>query len=386
MQYKAFIPSSMSFDEECIHNSDLFTLYQANLPNQSGKLLSIIFPEAPSEDLEIQISPRIRLKLAYVNDNIKGLTLTTYNAGTKKGEITLSSFTLGHISEFLDIIKSINISDLTQRKLSLNLDSENQPKDAISDLIIKTLNEGDQAELIKQFLTNGIITNQDIVNTGYRKLALQKFEKLLNNKNYIQIYKMENNLENSNLEKVWQHFFENNEWIFGYGLDYKFQAILQREVHLNTPFLDQTNAVLADFLLGDKKFTTFVEIKRPDTQLFAKSLNRSGCWRLSSDLYDAHSQILEHKACGQIKLQMGSVNYDDNGETIVQNSYDSKTILIIGNWSEINKDNAKNQEIKKKTFELFRQNSKNVEIITFDELYDRAKFIIEHNKETSINH
>ena len=83
---------------------------------------------------------------------------------------------------------------------------------------------------------------------------------------------------------------------------------------------------------------------------------------------------------------MGSVNYDDNGETIVQNSYDSKTILIIGNWSEINKDNAKNQEIKKKTFELFRQNSKNVEIITFDELYDRAKFIIEHNKETSINH
>ena len=55
---------------------------------------------------------------------------------------------------------------------------------------------------------------------------------------------------------------------------------------------------------------------------------------------------------------MGSVNYDNNGETIAQNSYDSKTILIIGNWSEIDKDNPKNQEIKKKTFELFRQNSK----------------------------
>ncbi|MEZ2775020.1 Shedu immune nuclease family protein [Acinetobacter pseudolwoffii] len=380
MKYEPFMSSLKTTDEEYVHSSDLFTLYQANLTNQTGKLLSIIFPEKNSEDLMFQISPRIRLKLAYCKNDVKGLTLTTYNNGLKKGEILLSSFTLSHIIEFLEILKALNIAELSQRKISLKLDSDNNPKTSITNLITKSLISTDQAELIQNFLEEGLISDRDLVNTGYRKLALQKFEKLLNDKEYIQIYKRDNNLDKSNLEKVWQHFFETNEWIFGYGLDYKFQAILQREVHLNTPCLDQTNAVLADFLLGDKKFTTFVEIKRPDTQLFAKSLNRSGCWRLSSDLYDAHSQILEHKACGQIKLQMGSVNYNNNGETIAQNSYDSKTILIIGNWSEIDTDNKKNQEIKKKTFELFRQNSKNVEIITFDELYDRAKFIVDHHQ------
>ena len=372
-------PIAAPTETEIVHNSHFYTLYNAKFKENNGNYLSIILPEQDQEYFDIQTSPRIRLRLAYRNDLIKGLTFSTYENGKEKGNIKLSSFTLEHITEFLEIIKSLSISDLTQRKISLNLNLGSDIKNTLTTLITKTLDPHNQIELIRQFLNNGLITDQDIVNTGYRKLALQKFEKLLNNGDYIQIYIRDNNLKNPNLEKVWQHFFENNQWIFGYGLDYKFQAILQREVHLNTSFLDQTNSVLADFLLGDKKFTTFVEIKRPDTQIFAKSLNRSGCWRLSSDLYDAHSQILEHKACGQIKLQMGSVNYDNNGETIAQNSYDSKTILIISNWSEIDKDNPKNQEIKKKTFELFRQNSKNVEIITFDELYDRAKFIVDHN-------
>ncbi len=87
---------------------------------------------------------------------------------------------------------------------------------------------------------------------------------------------------------------------------------------------------------------------------------------------------MEHKACGQIKLSENSREYDRNGEEIKQKAYDSKTILIIGSWKEIESSNAQEKKIKEKTLELFRQNSKNVEIITFDELYDRAKFIVEN--------
>ena len=36
------------------------------------------------------------------------------------------------------------------------------------------------------------------------------------------------------------------------------------------------------------------------------------------------------------------------------------------------------KEIKRKTFELFRNDSKNIEIITYRELHNRAKFIIEN--------
>lgn len=377
MQYKAPLPL-MSFDEQCVHNSKFFTLYQNNFNNQIGKYLSVILPETNQNHLDVQISPRIKLRLAYQKDSIKGLTITTYENGNQKGHITLSSFTLGHITEFLEIIKLLDISQITERKISFNLEQNNQCKNSISTLINQTLNSDDKYSLVASFLDNGLITDQDIVNTGYRKLSLQKFRKLLDDDNHYEIYKNENHIPKASPEKVWQHFFKNNQWIFGYGLNYRFQSIIQDEVNLNTPDLDSKHSVNGDFLLADNKFTTFVEIKRPDTKLFHEKRNRADCWKLSSDLHDAHSQILEHKASGQIKLEMDSINYDSNDNLVAQKAYDSKTILIIGNWSEIKNDSPRVKVIKEKTFELFRQNSKNVEIITFDELYARAEFIVKH--------
>lgn len=57
--------------------------------------------------------------------------------------------------------------------------------------------------------------------------------------------------------------------------------------------------------------------------------------------------------------------------------------MIIGHWSELKMSTNKlEEEIKKKTFELYRRDSRNIEIITFDELFERAKFIVEGDKQT----
>jgi len=50
-----------------------------------------------------------------------------------------------------------------------------------------------------------------------------------------------------------------------------------------------------------------------------------------------------------------------------------KGIIVIGCLSEVKEDPD-----KRSTFELFRQSVHGVEIITFDELYERARFIVEH--------
>ena len=42
-------------------------------------------------------------------------------------------------------------------------------------------------------------------------------------------------------------------------------------------------------------------------------------------------------------------------------------------------------EDKFSSFELFRQNQTNPEIITFDELYERAKFIVKNDEEKTGN-
>ncbi|MBK6340391.1 MAG: hypothetical protein IPF63_12640 [Bacteroidetes bacterium] len=55
-------------------------------------------------------------------------------------------------------------------------------------------------------------------------------------------------------------------------------------------------------------------------------------------------------------------------------------------WKELeNSSNTLEKEIKKKTLELFRMDSRNVEILTFDELYERACFIAEGENELATN-
>ncbi|MCU0467143.1 MAG: DUF4263 domain-containing protein [Arcicella sp.] len=166
--------------------------------------------------------------------------------------------------------------------------------------------------------------------------------------------------------------------MFGYGLDYKFKGILQKEFHASNTTASGKEGVISDFLMGDNRFTVFIELKLPTTELFGKEKNRSNCWRFSNSFIDAVSQILEQKASGQVKIETSRNLSNDNYEPITQNSYDSKTILLIGNWNEIEKsdDPIGIKNIKRKTFELYRRDSRNVEIITYDELYDRAKFIV----------
>ncbi|MCK5336329.1 MAG: DUF4263 domain-containing protein, partial [Gammaproteobacteria bacterium] len=158
-----------------------------------------------------------------------------------------------------------------------------------------------------------------------------------------------------------------------------FQTILQRESHVSDAELDGSNTVIADYLLGDKKFTTFVEIKKPSTPLFGKAKERSNSWRLSNDVVHSVSQILEQKASGLIKLD--KQQYDSIGNPVIQKAYDSKVILIMGHWKQLKESsNELESEIKKKTFELFRNDSRNIETLTYDELYDRARFIVEGEK------
>lgn len=215
-------------------------------------------------------------------------------------------------------------------------------------------------EKILELFRKQNLTREDLDILSGRKLGLQVFEQQLE--------------EDSDWgEKEWQEFFENNDWILGYGLDYKFLQILQREVHLSDVDLDGKNDVIGDFLTGCSNFTVLVELKRPDTDLFKETQNRASSWKLSSHLTDAVSQILAQKAKWEIKSE--GRNYNEKNELITQETHDPKTILVIGNTKEFQGDDRISQ-IKRKSFELFRRNLRNIEIFTFDELLNRAKFIV----------
>ncbi|MGN4007392.1 Shedu anti-phage system protein SduA domain-containing protein, partial [Cronobacter sakazakii] len=56
-------------------------------------------------------------------------------------------------------------------------------------------------------------------------------------------------------------------------------------------------------------------------------------------------------------------------------NFNLKSFLVVGNLSQFSSDNGINHD-KLRSFENFRSNLIRPEVITFDELYERARFIV----------
>lgn len=328
------------------------------------------------QGFDLQLSTRILLKFRYLieKDDIEGLRITKINRDKEVQHLDINTFDFRQLRALLKFISTTNLGAIPQKTISLA--NNDEISDETTEKIKLLLSREGGEQLIQSLLDEGIITSVDIVNTGYRKQQLNIFQEMLTIPEAWKDYAARENVSDFHEEKVWQHFFSRNGWIFGYGLNYRFEGILQKEFYASEIQADGSEGVITDFLLADSRFTTFVEIKRPSTPLFGTVQNRSKSWRLSNDLIDSVSQILEQKASGQHRFEKGL--FTAEGKKITQSAYDPKVILIIGDWNSVSAKNDLEKEIKEKTFELYRRDSRNIQIITYDELLERAKFIVAH--------
>lgn len=362
-------------EEDVINNSKLEHLYNHDFGK--GRFFQVVFEG--EKEVSFKLASKTLMKIIYIpnKDDIEGIEIVKIVSGEEKQKLAFNKFNFQQLKIFLQFIDSLDLKSITHRRIVL-ADNSFDVLDAQTKRKISTLFSGSNGlGLMKEFLESGLITGQDLVNTGYRKQQLIIFKKLLN-ENYISQYKVSIGKPNTKDEIAWQHFLNKNDWIFGYGLDYKFQGILQKEFHASDTSAGGQDGVISDFLIGDNNFTTFVELKLPTTPLFGTNINRANTWKLSNELIEAVSQILEQKASGQLKIETTKELVDDKKNIIHQHSYDSKTILLIGNWKDLvnSSDSDGIIKIKKKTLELFRRDSRNIEILTYDELFIRAEFIV----------
>jgi len=176
-------------------------------------------------------------------------------------------------------------------------------------------------------------------------------------------------------EDWWQKFFEHNKWIFGYGLEYVILRVEQPQAHVLGASVTGKDAQKADFLTssGPAKFTVLVEIKTPQTPLLrGKEPIRSRAWGLNTELTDALAQINANvESWGNIG-QDSPENKQFMQDKNLRRTVKPKGIVVAGMLNTLEQD-----QTKLETFELFRKGIHGVEIITFDELHDRARYIVE---------
>ncbi len=374
-------------EEQIISNMKPETLYGGpQFKNGQGRYFNIVFDDAERTEAEAILSTRTKITLTYIKNSSDRIAEIKFKKFTKSGntwtpqgqEITFSNFSIEKLAGFLDFFRTLDLDNIGWGRFRLASGSETGLAGLSTSQLqqLKTILQTDEGKnLIEELINSGLVTHKDIVSVGYRRKCLQKFREFLNNPTKVSEYGNENNLPIDKVEKIWQHFFNKNQWIFGYGLDYRFLGILQKEASTGESDTSGLDESITDFLLGCKDFTVLVELKKPKTDLFVESRTSAGVQRISNDLVRAVSQILGQKADWQIKSEHGR-NFNSSGEPLRQKTVDPKALLIIGRSTEY-RANDRDSQIKARTFEMFRRDSRSIEILTYDELYERAKFIVE---------
>jgi hypothetical protein len=319
------------------------------------------------------------IKATFYEDDrrITVLTIQGYSVATDKPHNASFSFLGNEIDTLLEFAAnirsvvfggkgSVNISDEDLRRLVV---SSEQAQSLVQD------NEDIFAEVVKS-----AITKKDVVAVGYRKKQLEVFRSLLEDTSHFADLKTKKQCTD---EALWQQFFEKNPWIFGYGLSYLYLASLDDKK------LEQvvqghhvgSRGKRADALLKSKGVISslcFVEIKTHKTRLLNGTAYRANCWPPSPELAGAVSQV-QGTVAGATETLRGKLALTDQdgfptGEEMF--NYSPRSFLVVGSLSEFFGAHGVN-ELQYRSFELYRRNIASPEIITFDELYERAKFIVE---------
>jgi hypothetical protein len=219
----------------------------------------------------------------------------------------------------------------------------------------------------------------ELVSWAYRKEQLALFERMLRSSDEVMAYKQFVGTNADGEEPGWQAFFERNRWIFGLALDYFFNEPISKE---RMEVYSRGFSVFHDgkrpdaFMISTALLRNmcFVEIKTPRKKLMDE-IYRTDTWGATRDLAGAVAQSQKAVYRSVAELQDRFRQRDEEGIEFGEPIYSvrPKSYVIIGRLQEFIGDNGGDRSKVFASFELFRRGLVAPEVLTFDELFERAK-------------
>lgn len=351
----------MNKDNEYLGNYKLNTYYV-----KSTEKVEFHTMVTESEE-EIQVSPKIKLTIQAsitTNGNPKKLTIKKIKLSQGEwvtdGEVKFTTIEdIDFLKNFLSILTSLNLPVGNNNKITFD--------SSVDINSLKTLLDSTQKDTLVNIIQNNPNIHEDIIALHHRKNQLVEFERMLDNTEVT--------------EPQWQKFFEKNQWIFGYGLQYVFLDSLPNNKLETTAVgssYDRYGKRIDALMLTKAEISNYVliEIKTPQTPLLKEGkAYRSGCYVPSEDLSGAIMQVQKTTyefVRSKTEPRDNIKNKDGSNSSEYVYKVQPKCFVVIGRLNEI-----VNHEDKIKSFELYRNSLNNPEVITFDELFYRAKSIVE---------
>lgn len=179
-------------------------------------------------------------------------------------------------------------------------------------------------------------------------------------------------------EGQWEDFFRRNEWIFGHALAFQFLGEVKKQPVYEGADVTGKGAKRGDYLMATRasvRFTVLVEIKTPEAPLVLEKTYRNGAHVIGEDLVGGVAQV--QSSCRSWAVQsrdprnMDLLEQEEGVFTV-----EPRGIVVVGNTKTLKKKRA-----MRETFESFRANLHNPQVVTFDELLERARWLVRHELE-----
>lgn len=321
----------------------------------------------------------------YLGDELKLETIKIIKTGTSaliisKKEIIITEDDLRKWFDIFNVKLDQQKQDrvvLAQQQLKVSFPSEIKDielkyvKNSIAEIIstwgnsISEFSDKDKKAIKDMFdklsLTNDFLTPTTLLETKtkidkkYIEDVLREFRNL-----------MKISTDSDVTEKKWQTFLNTHNWIFSYIFSFPI-ILFQDEAYVGGKNISNSNGKVTDFLVKNDLTdnVAFIEIKTHKSELMKKGKAYRGndVYGMSIDLSGAVSQVLNQRDNFQKHFATIKMDSDESFE-----SFNSKCVVLMGQISQLN-------DKQYRPFELIRSNSKDVEIITFDELLAKIENI-----------
>lgn len=351
----------------------LFNSFVLDRNTQTEILCEVTFYRSSKSYLYI---PRLTFCKCKLNGEEKLSKGERIRIALDKGELPHRFWNLmGFLGQFKTLVDTGDFSD-TFRVVSKNYLET-----------IKTLSPQERVAALNALVKGGAFSSNEIRSVVYesRKRTLRVFLYLLKNRQVTNSQCMvewyQSKYSCRGLEGVWHHFLKENDWILGLNIGSCYLSEIVDEAKVGIEDSTGSRSPRVDFL-GYTDYMTLIELKTPETPLFKSSRgngSRANTWEFSNEFISGISQCLGQKSSFDESYKTKEIINNDGVYISKQRVYnkDAKMVFIIGCRNlQFPHDGNPDNVAKSNTFELFRRNNRNLEILTYDELFERTYFSV----------
>jgi hypothetical protein len=323
---------------------------------------------------------QVKLLVARESGNVKELWIQRVPGVGQSGSATvLLHLKQPDISKLLDLIKLIEVFPV-EGDTTVRLDDA-LIHDLLSDPESMARLYQRAPDQVRALISNDAAA-RDVLALEARRTELDRFRRLLYDPEFFDEQVLL--APGRRAETVWQQLFERNPWMLGVTLagqlltSWNDARLEQMVVGSSVSTVGKrTDALMRTS--GRIRSMVFTEIKTHRTPLLHEEY-RPGCWSASTSLTGAVAQLqgTVHRAVTQIGERLVTTTADGSD---ISGDFTyllrPRSFVIIGNLSQFIGDGGGDHQDKIRSFELFRNQLQEPDILTFDEVLARAEWALD---------